>query len=347
MQPENEQKEEWTAIIGRRHQNAADTHRNELSENKDEIEEKQNDIEKLLKRNHELYLLIRGYERNTDVQLEKKAGQLADDIYQMAPTVFKKVELTADRLLARTYPVEIEYDEWKYNLGSYDISIWFIGNSIEISSLNGIKHQGYPHPHVDTDDHPCLGNIHNIVHKLLINGDYSNLLNLLNQFVRSYNDDNPFVKIERWDPDYEEDDKDYQGCYENSSSSDCIYCDDEACPYWASRFDNCYELADRDRCVRCGAECPYHDEAVRECREDNGAQYCIEECDFDDCPYKNADTCHAFSAGEECRGCPVTDCKHFINKEEDDDGNTSDGEEDTDRPHVSGETAALGANGGG
>jgi hypothetical protein len=50
----------------------------------------------------------------------------------------------------------------------------------------------------------CWGNIGHLVSRLAGELDLHGLLQLVHQFLHSYNSSDPFQKIEKWDPNWEE-----------------------------------------------------------------------------------------------------------------------------------------------
>ena len=158
--------------------------------------------------------------------------------------------------------------------------------------------------------------------KILALKQYPPALILINEFLRSYNSENPYIKIEKWDPDYEDDDdeRDYENCYENSSTRECVDCSDSDCPYWDERYSRCDDLSDLERCLECQG-CDAWERRVENCWEGtNPAVECMEDCTNESCPHhRNARDCHDSSDGDECADCSRTDCEHYPEEEEDTD----------------------------
>ena len=105
---------------------------------------------------------------------------------------------------------------------------------------------GYVHPHV-TDDptNVCWGNIGHLVSRLAGSLELCELYQLVHQFLISYNENDPFQKIEKWNPDWCEDDSEEEPfcpiCDEYGHSvdvcDDAIWC--EACSEYVDIDHDC------------------------------------------------------------------------------------------------------------
>ena len=71
------------------------------------------------------------------------------------------------------------------------------GGNLSIENLTG-KCDGYDHPNIDTNGTVCLGNLSEGVAKLLAAYDFAVLAQVLIQFLRNYNEYDPYHRIYNW-----------------------------------------------------------------------------------------------------------------------------------------------------
>jgi len=177
---------------------------------------------------------------------------------------------------AETSPVEIEYNDYVFPLGAYSILISPKG-LITIDAIDGRYRASHPHPHVGTDGVPCLGNISADIAKMLGRMQVAETLQLLKEFLSSYNPDNPYENISHFDPydEYVDPDEDpCQGC-DDSCTPHCI----TSCRHNDSIFtcSDCTEM----RTDYCYGECALNEQFEVFCPCD----YCNHEhCIHDECP---------------------------------------------------------------
>jgi len=77
---------------------------------------------------------------------------------------------------------------------------------------------GYIHPHINREN-ICWGNIGPTISRLLGQLELHGLFQMVHQFLITYNPDDPYQRIERWDPNWEDEDED-------SNESYCVFCDE-------------------------------------------------------------------------------------------------------------------------
>ncbi len=211
---------------------------------------------------------------------------------------YSSIETDDDGLIsATTAPITIEYNNWQFPLGRYEINIDPQGH-ISIEALDEHPNADYPHPHVGTDGHPCLGNIAGDIPKMLGSMRIAEALQVLHEFLCEYNPDSPHERISRFDPTgdyYDEDDNPCENCDESCSpycihecrENDGQYSCSDCCDY---RSDYCYQDCDYnqnfeqfspcDDCSdegteRCYLDCQYNDQWQLKCPCEN--------CEFDEC----------------------------------------------------------------
>jgi hypothetical protein len=129
---------------------------------------------------------------------------------------------------------------------------------------------------VATDGVPCLGNISADIAKMLGRMLIAEALQLLREFLSSYNPDNPYENIAHFDPSGEFDDPD---------DDPCQGCDDSCTPHCiasCSHNDNAFTCSDccEIRTDYCYDECILNERFERFCPCD----YCShQECIHDGC----------------------------------------------------------------
>ena len=286
--------------------------REDIGINEQVIETKAYEIRTLARKNSEIRDTIAALEAYTLVQQKKAAEEDFLALMAMVPDALRGLEVEDGRLVATTYPISIEWDSYSYDLGSFRIDIKFENDQVLISKHNGKSPEGYPHPHVSAGGIPCWGNVGVSLAKLLAEGQYPAALAVIKRFLASYNASDAYIKIEKWDPDWE--DERWDRCYDDASVFDCVDCDDDSCPHHEDRYQRCFEHhLDEDiaACIRC-RRCSYHEDAATACRDDASLTDCIE-CSEDRCRFAgredDMDDCHDLNPGE-CTACQVTRCRY-------------------------------------
>lgn len=278
------------------------------------ITEKEGDLKDDERKAEQAYYTILEFERKKPVtQKELKYLKKLQQIRR--PRLFRKqahalIELQASgqysniepgddgSISATTTSITIEYNNWQFPMGKYDIDVDIKGN-IRIEALDEHPNADYPHPHVGTDGRPCLGNIAGDIPKMLGSMRIAEALQVLHEFLCEYNSDSPYEKIGHFDPTgqyYDEDDNPCESCDE-SCTPYCIHecrenqgqyeCQD-CCDY---RMDYCYQDCDYNQNFEQFSPCDdCSDEGTEHCYLD--CQYneewqlhkpCDENCEFEEC----------------------------------------------------------------
>jgi hypothetical protein len=234
----------------------------------------------------------------------------------MCPAALQSAGLDGERLVLETNPITIEHDDFIYQLGRYSIAIDLRSHVIRIHALDGTV-GGYQHPHVSGGGEPCLGSIAGPIASMLAEGDLFCVVVALLEYLSSYNPESPHQRIERWDPNWSDDDR-WDSCYEDVGPRDCVTCDETDCPHHDGAADRCWELLDGyTACIEC-RDCDWASVAQDRCRDDHNPQECIS-CTTEMCAYaSDADACHEAHGGEDCDGCEHDTCRHWAaaNQEE-------------------------------
>ena len=80
---------------------------------------------------------------------------------------------------------------------------------------------GQPHPHINTEGEPCLGNAAELIKSALSDGDLFGVLSTVANFLRHYNKGNPYRRLELWIPDNPYDNPSCSGCGNTTASCAC------------------------------------------------------------------------------------------------------------------------------
>ena len=279
-----------------------------LHQNERSLEQMSWDIRTLARKNAEFRQQLRHHNLFTRKRLERKARDDHATLVRMLGRGLKSFRIDDGFLHASTFPISIEWHGTRYDMGQYVISIPIGDGRLRITSTDGSEVEGYSHPHIASDGAPCFGNIGGTVAQLLGEGEYCQVVVLMLEFLRSYNSDNPYLRIERWDPDWEDDEDRYESCYDNASLSDCATCNDWDCHHREGAERRCYEHSDTDDCISCGG-CDHHRDAMNDCRDNQNCYECVtctRECAF----AGDVEACFDSHSGELCPDCPNTDCTH-------------------------------------
>jgi hypothetical protein len=173
--------------------------------------------------------------------IRKRANRSFCDLMKLVPAVYANFRIEDESVVGVTHPIDIEYDGYTYHFDSYEVEVNLQQGKVFITG--GTNVNGYVHPHVtDEKSNICWGNIGHLVSRLTGELDLYGLFQLVHQFLSSYNASDPYQKIERWDPDYEEP--------EDEEEAYCSFCDNyghsisecDSC-WWC---DHCNEYVDHD-----------------------------------------------------------------------------------------------------
>ena len=293
------------------HKMATDIRENEWS-----VETKTTEILELVRKNAELRECVEAIKAVGHERRRENAFRAFAEMMKLTPQPYLSITFDETDLTAETGPIEVDHEGLTYDLGRFQVEIAFTSDTLEITNLElGRIIDGYPHPHVSGSGAPCLGNISLSLSKLLAEKQYVAALVLIHQFLCSYNEDNPYLRIEKWDPSWEGDDDEYESCYENASTQDCIDCTRDGCPWWDDRYDRCREFADLERCLACKS-CSEWEYQVEACREDQKAWECVD-CGLSACPWAGDEKdCYDSHDGADCLECDRTHCEYYPDEEE-------------------------------
>ena len=184
--------------------------------------------------------VLRMFEK-PDSWVRSRANRQFCDVMKLVPSVYQLFRVEEDTIVGTTHPIDIQYDGYTYHFDEYEVELDMKQGKVLISG--GTNVNGYVHPHV-TDDkgNICYGNIAHLVQRLAGELDLFGLFQLIHQFLTSYNSSDPYQRIEKWNPDWVDE--------EEEESPYCSFCDDyghtisecDSC-WWC---DHCNEYVDHD-----------------------------------------------------------------------------------------------------
>ena len=294
--------------------------RRDIDDNAFEVDRKTREIRELVLKNEELRDALEHLERCKPRRVEENAVREFLELRKLVPKPYAEIDFDESSLRAKTGRVDVDH----YDLGRFEVRIDFDSDRMTITQLVQDRIvDGYPHPHIDMNGSPCLGNIGVSLAKLLALKQYPQALVVIHQFLTAYNEDNPYIKIERWDPDYVEG-RNYEDCYEDSSTLDCVNCSDSDCPFYEDRYDRCAEFGELERCLSC-RDCDHHLTEIEACRESSSPQDCVE-CTESRCPHAgDEDGCYEAHDGGDCLDCDRESCRHYPEQNEDEEEDDAEG----------------------
>jgi len=134
---------------------------------------------------------------SSSASAEKQFADEFDKLLQ-APGV-SSVRVADGVVQVFTDQVYIEYDGRTYDIGKFRLDIYTSGGNGGVRAFNlSRKSAGFHHPHIDGDGECCFGNIADGVAKLIGEYQYSVLVQVMVQFLRSVNPDGWYTSIEGW-----------------------------------------------------------------------------------------------------------------------------------------------------
>jgi hypothetical protein len=245
-----------------------------VDEYKDRIEENEEESQKLERQILNLHRQIdtdkQAYKAldGTKGQWKKKAEREFEYLQRLTDNLYQSIRVDGEKLIAKTYEVSINYDGSSYEIGEFEIKIDLPTGDLDIKNLTH-EVDGYEHPHI-SGGKPCLGNIGNGVIRMLAEFELFGALQIIHRFLHSYNPDSPYHKIEHWNPDFEDDNRDrYESCRNDNSGFACVECggEDGNCPFYDEGFEVCLENASLDDCVECSYQCHMGRQRIQRERE--------------------------------------------------------------------------------
>ena len=199
--------------------------------------------------------LLNFFKTSEDV-LRRRAARLFVELMKLVPVLYSRFIVDEQNLIGRTQPITINYSSQEFQFEPYTVKLDMMKASIEI--YGGTDVNSYIHPHISESGIICWGNIGSLVYRLAAELDLYGLYQLIHQFLATYNPDDAYQRIERWDPDWIDDDEDSPWCEfceeSGHETSECEYC------WWC---EHCEDYVDHPE-----DECPnYREESDEEISE--------------------------------------------------------------------------------
>jgi len=164
--------------------------------------------------------------KSSEDGLAKSLRRRFVDLLRLVPSQYEQISLANNQVTGVTYPVIIEHDDNNFEFGSYKVNVDLGSGQVRITGGRSVN--GHIHPHIAEDKTICWGNIGVLVNRLAGQLDLAGLFSLVLQFLKTYNENDPYQRIEKWDPDYDDDDDNESYCEYcdefGHSTNDCEYC---------------------------------------------------------------------------------------------------------------------------
>ena len=231
------------------------------------------------------------------------------NLKKLVPGLYQSIQFEENHIKAKTHKVIINYIGEDYEIGILQIDLDLTTGKICLFNLTDTVN-GYHHPHVNEGGEICLGNIGNGLEQLLGEFEVYGALELMHKFVYQYNENDAYQKIQYWnDPDYCEDDNEYENCREGGSyGRTCLDCGDTYCPYYECARDECSEDPDFTKCIRCDRRCQEGNDLLEDCHQENPLG-CMT-CSFHNCSYfHNPEDCRKANTAT-CQTCNIEHCQY-------------------------------------
>lgn len=222
------------------------------------IDGNQFEVDNLSRKIRELYrtietdrLMLKFYDRSEE-QLKHKVIRMFVDLQKLVPGLYSCFSFKDSSIIGITYPINIWFEDHQYHFDPYTVEFHIETGHINISGDEN-EIDGYPHPHI-SNDNICWGNIATTISRLTGQLELHGLFQLIHEFLSTYNADDPFLRIEKWNPDWVDQDEDQPYC----SYCDCDGHDTDVCEYcwWC---EDCNQYHDVDDHV-----CPNREEEANE-----------------------------------------------------------------------------------
>ncbi len=106
---------------------------------------------------------------------------------------FEEFIFEYDRVIGKTQMIHIRFRDKLYLIGKFTVTLRFNGQILFRNNTN--RAGSYDHPHV-SEEFACLGNMKEVLPKMIYAGDYLGGLMLCHDFLCNYNDDDPYYKVD-------------------------------------------------------------------------------------------------------------------------------------------------------
>jgi len=186
-----------------------------------------------------MYKRMLAFFQRPEDHFKRQTMRMFSELMKLVPGNYTDIRLEEGKIIGTTQRIVIAYEDHSYDFEPYEVVFNLNNQKVQITGDKNTNN-GYCHPHVTTAGSICWGNIAGLVAKLSGEFDLYGLFELIGTFLSQYNEDDPYQKIERWDPNWTEDDEENEPycsfCDETGHEiSECEWC------WWC---EHCEEYAD-------------------------------------------------------------------------------------------------------
>ncbi|NQU06672.1 MAG: hypothetical protein HQ568_11310 [Calditrichaeota bacterium] len=216
---------------------------NQISTDEYELNDLSNRMTELARKVTTARHLKKFFESSDDI-LKRQATRMWVDLLKLVPGTFTGFKFEGNRITGTTEHITIIFEDYSYVFQPYVVEVNIRNGEIAIMGDSNMV-DTYIHPHV-SDENVCWGNIGGLVQRLVGELNLHGLFQLIHQFLSTYNEDDPFLRIEHWNPHWEEDHREDEPY--------CCFCDDYG-----------HEIEDCESCWYCHYCGEYVDHPQDEC----------------------------------------------------------------------------------
>lgn len=166
----------------------------QINDIRDEVRSYQRSVARLTRRYHEARIAKSNTER---LLKEKDRAKIKADFEALkALTKDNEMIVYEDRLEFHVGQIDIAYRDAIYDIGDFTVVLYPDGSHGGVRCVNNTRSYGnYFHPHVYADGECCLGNISELVPKLVGEMDYSTALSLMVQYLKTFSPHGHYVDV--------------------------------------------------------------------------------------------------------------------------------------------------------
>jgi hypothetical protein len=111
--------------------------------------------------------------------------------------MYESISFMKTGLKAISTPITVKYSGKEYDMGRYEVTLNFNGETAIHSVDHAGEQSGYDHPHV-SNGRPCWGNMSGQLPKLIGQSEYDVALTMVYTFLSSYDSASPYRTIDNW-----------------------------------------------------------------------------------------------------------------------------------------------------
>jgi hypothetical protein len=143
--------------------------------------------------------VLRMFERSPE-WIKVRSVRTFVDLMKLVPGVYARFNFEEESVTGVTHPIDIEHDGCMFHFDPYEVEVNLRQGKVLISG--GTNVNGYVHPQVtDEPSNICFGNGGHLVNRLAAELDLFGLFQLVDIFLKNHDENDPYQKIERWNPE--------------------------------------------------------------------------------------------------------------------------------------------------